>query len=381
MKKDRLRIFLLEIILIIFLFFALFALNIISRKLLALFLGIYAIIVSLFLKKRSFSSMNKKQVTILMVVFAIIYIAIFYMLGLYFGFEKSKILFSFKTIIDFILPLSIIIISSEWIRATFLSHNLEIKYKSKKKDLSIVFSYISMVIIDLLIYTEVYDLARLADFLTLLGFVFFSSLSCNLLYNYITNRFGIKGIVLFRLITVLFAYIIPIVPDVYIFLRSFLRMLYPYLIYIVFEKLYSKNDYTMGRQEKRKEIAGNTFIIVLAAALVMLISCEFKYGIIVVGSESMTGTLNKGDAVIFEKYTDQEIKNGQVVIFDYNNIQTIHRVVEVQRINGEYRFYTQGDANKRKDENYRTKEDIYALVDLRVKYIGYPTLWIRELFS
>lgn len=381
MEKDKIRVFILEILLIIFLFFALFALNIFSRKILALSLGIYAIIVSLFFKKRRFPSINKKQVTTLMVVFSMLYIAIFYLLGLYFGFEKSKILFSFRTIIDFILPLSIIIISSEWIRGTFLSHKLEIGYKTKKKDLSIVFTYISMVIIDLLIYTEVYNIRVLDDFLTVLGFIFFSSLSCNLLYNYITNRYGIKGVIIFRLITVLFAYIIPIVPDLYIFFRSFLRMLYPYLIYLVFEKMFSKNDYSMGRQEKRKEMIGNTLIIALSAALVMLISCEFRYGIIVVGSESMTGTINKGDAVVFEKYTNQEIKNGQVIIFNYNNIQTIHRVVEVQRINGEYRYYTQGDANKRKDEDYRTKEDIYALVDLKVKYIGYPTLWVRELFS
>ena len=381
MEKDKIRVFILEILLIIFLFFALFALNIFSRKILALSLGIYAIIVSLFLKKRRFPSINKKQVTTLMVVFSMLYLAIFYMLGLYFGFERSKILFSFRTIIDFVLPLSIIIISSEWIRGTFLSHKLEIGYKTKKKDLSIVFTYISMVIIDLLIYTEVYNIRVLDDFLTVLGFIFFSSLSCNLLYNYITNRYGIKGVIIFRLITILFAYIIPIVPDLYIFFRSFLRMLYPYLIYLVFEKMFSKNDYSMGRQEKRKEMIGNTLIIALSAALIMLISCEFRYGIIVVGSESMTGTINKGDAVVFEKYTNQEIKNGQVIIFNYNNIQTIHRVVEVQRINGEYRYYTQGDANKRKDEDYRTKEDIYALVDLKVKYIGYPTLWVRELFS
>ena len=381
MEKDKIRIFVLEIILIIFLFFALFALNIFTRKVLSLALGIYAIIVSLFLKKRNFSSINKKQVTILMVVFSMFYIAIFYMLGLYFGFERSKILFSLKTIIDFIIPLSIIIISSEWLRGTFLSHKIEIGYKNKKKDLSIMFTYVSMVIIDLIIYTAVYNIAILDDFLTVLGFIFFSSLSCNLLYNYITNRYGIKGVIIYRLITVLFAYVIPIVPDVYIFFRSFLRMLYPYLIYLVFEKLFSKNDYSMGRIEKRKEMFGNTLIIVLSAALVMLISCEFKYGIIVVGSKSMTGTIDKGDAVIFEKYTNQEIKNGQVIIFNYNNIQTIHRVVEVQQINGEYRYYTQGDANKRRDEDYRTNKDIYALVDLKVKYIGYPTLWVRELLS
>ena len=381
MKKDKIRIFILEISLLVFLFFALFALNIISRKNLALIICIYAIVVSFFLKKRKISSINMKQVTILMVVFAMFYLVIFYLLGLHFGFVKPKIMFSIKTIFNFILPLGTIIVASEWMRRIFLSHKLQIKFKSKKIDLSSIFTYIAMVMVDLLIYTEVYDLAKLDDFLTVLGFVFFASLSCNLLYNYIAIRYGVKGIIIFRLITILFVYIIPFIPDVYVFFRSFLRLLYPYLIYLFFEKLYSKNDYTLGRREKRKEIVGNTLLIVIASLLVMLISCKFKYGIIVVGSGSMTGTLNKGDAVIFEKYQRQEIKKGQVIIFDYNGIETIHRVIDVQKVNGEYRYYTKGDANSRNDEEFRIKEDIYALVKLRVKYIGYPTLWVRDIFS
>ena len=381
MKKDKIRIFILEISLIVFLFFALFALNIFTRKILALIIGIYAIFVSYFMKRRKIFSINKKQVTFLMVIFAMFYIALFYLMGLEFGFVRPKILFSIKTIFNFILPLGTIIVASEWMRRIFLSHKVVLKYKSKQIDLSIVLTYIAMVLIDLLIYTEVYDLAKLDDFLTILGFVFFASLSCNLLYNYIANRNGVRGIIIFRLITVLFVYIIPIVPDVFIFFRAFLRLLYPFLIYLVLEKLYSKNDYTLGRNEKKKELFGNTFLIVISALLVMLISCQFRYGIIVVGSGSMTGTIDKGDAVIFEKYDNQEIQVGQVIIFDYNNIQTIHRVVDIQKVNGEYRYYTQGDANSRKDDDYRIAEDIYALVDLRVKYLGYPTLWVRELFS
>ena len=149
---------------------------------------------------------------------------------------------------------------------------------------------------------------------------------------------------------------------------------------MVFEKLYSKNDYTIGRHEKKREFLANTFLIVIAALLVMLISCQFKYGIIVVGSGSMTGTLNKGDAVIFEKYNGQEIEVGQVIIFDYNNIQTIHRVIDIQKVNGEYRYYTKGDANKQKDTGYVVKEDIVGVVKFKVKYIGYPTLALREMF-
>lgn len=380
MKKNEIRIFILEILLILILFFALFALNIFTRSILAIVIGIYAIVVAYLLKKKKVSSINKRQVTILMLIFAMLYLGIFYLFGLYFGFVRTKIALSFSTLFKYIIPISIVIVASEIMRELFLSRKVVIKLKSKKLDISPILTFISMVIIDLLIYTDIYNLAKLEDFLTILGFVFFASLSCNLLYNYITVRYGSKGIIIYRLITVLFMYIFPIIPDMYVFFRSFLRLLYPYIIYLVFEKLYSKNDYITLRQEKRKEIIYNTLLIIIATLLVMLISCKFTYGVIVVGSESMTGTLNKGDAVIFEKYDDQEIEIGQVIIFDYNGIQTIHRVVDIQKVNGEYRYYTKGDANKRNDEDYRNSDDIYGLVKLKVQYIGYPTLWVREVF-
>ena len=381
MKKDKIRIFILETLLVAILFFALFALNIVSRWVLAIVLGIYAVAATQLYKRRKIVTAEKKYATLLMVIFAIFYIAIFYLLGLYFGFTRAKILLSISTILRIILPLSIIIISSEVLRRVFLSQKLQIKIKSFKLDISPILTFIAMIIIDILVYAEVYNLAKLDDFLTVLGFVFFASLSCNLLYNYITNRHGVKGIMIYRMATVLFVYIIPITPNVYIFFRSFLRMLYPYIIYVIFEKLFRKEKITTAKTEQRREFIGNTVFITLAALLVMLISCQFKYGIIVVGSESMTGALNKGDAVIFEKYKNQPIENGQVIIFKYNDIQTIHRVVEIQKVNGEIRYYTKGDANARNDNEYRTDKDIYALVNLRVKYIGYPTLWVRELFS
>ena len=126
----------------------------------------------------------------------------------------------------------------------------------------------------------------------------------------------------------------------------------------------------------------NSFLLgMLITLLIMLISCQFRYGILVIGSGSMTGTLNIGDAVIFESYDDQKIVEGQVIIFDYNGLDTIHRVVEVKNVNGEYRYYTKGDANKRRDADYATEEEIRGLVRLRIKYIGKPTLWVRSLFS
>jgi positive regulator of sigma E activity len=109
-------------------------------------------------------------------------------MGLYFGFERSKIVLSIWSIFRFIIPLTIIIISSEIIRNIFLSQKLIIGIKSKKVNASLFLTYISMVLVDLLIYTGVYDLNNLDDFLLALGFVLFASLSCNLLFNYISKR-------------------------------------------------------------------------------------------------------------------------------------------------------------------------------------------------
>ena len=381
MKFDKLKIYILELLLLIILFFALFASNIFTRQVLAVVIAIYALVVICCLKRRKINSINKKQATILMVVFSGIYLIVFYTLGLHFGFVKSKVLLSLWSVGRFIIPLLVIIISSEAIRRVFLSQKVKWNIKGKKINISLIFTYIAMVLIDLLIYTEVYDLSNLDDFLTAIGFVLFASLSCNLLYNYITNRFGSKGVIIYRLITTLFVYIIPVTPDVYIFFRSFLRMIYPYIIYMVFEKLYSKSDFAISYVDKKKSIIGNTVLFIVITLLIMLISCQFRFGILVIGSKSMTGTLNVGDAVVFEKYDGQYIPLGQIIIFDYNGLQTIHRVIDIKNVNGEYRFYTKGDANSRMDNGYRKINEIDGLVRLKVKYIGYPTLWIRELFA
>ena len=238
-----------------------------------------------------------------------------------------------------------------------------------------------MVLVDLLIYTGIYDFSNLEDVLMATGFVLFASISCNLLYQYITKRFGPKGIIIYRLITTLFIYIIPVIPNVYIFFRSFLRMIYPFIIYLILENTYAKTNLALSLRERKKNAYFTTAVLIVMALLVMLISCQFKYGIVVVGSKSMTGSIDMGDAIIYEQYDNQSIKNGQVIIFYKNGIKTIHRVVKVTNSDGEMRYYTKGDANKIIDDGYRNKGDILGIVDFKIKYIGRPTLWIRSLFK
>ena len=95
----------------------------------------------------------------------------------------------------------------------------------------------------------------------------------------------------------------------------------------------------------------------------------------------MTGEINKGDMVIYERYDDQTIKEGQVIVFLQHESKIVHRVVRIERVNGETRYFTKGDFNQDEDNGFRTDADIVGLTDLKIAYIGYPTLWLREMLS
>ena len=382
MKKDKIKLYFLEIIFLIILFIALFVSNKISRIVLAIIILLFGIIVKLLFKKKKIIRTTSKEVMYLMMGFGLLYVILFYLLGfIYFNFNQHRVLFSFETIINFIIPYIVIIVSSEVIRFTLLSQNGKIRIRNTNYDYSKGLTIIIMVLIDLIIYTGVYDLTRLEDLLAAIGFISFASISCNLFYNYYTKRFGIMGIIFYRMITILYVYIIPVVPDVYIYIRSFLRMLYPYLMFLVLDNTFGKRNFVVPYYERRKNAFFVTGLIILMAILTMLISCQFRYGVLVIGSESMTGAINRGDVSFYEAYHGQEIHVGDIVIFKYENIEIVHRVVEAKSVNGEIRYYTKGDVNKLNDPEYRTEKDLVGVSLFKIKYVGMPTLWLHSLFN
>ena len=381
MKKGNIKILLLEIFLLILFFFALFASKIVARYLVAIILLVLTIVLKKNYRIKSNDYIYEKQVSILMVLFGFVYIAIYYALGLYYGFIKSLYLLSISTFFKYILPFTIIIIFAENLRKLLLSQDANISIKGKRINISVILVYLVMVLIDLIIYVGIYDFSSLENTLKVIGFVIFASLSCNLLYNYLTIRFGPKGIIIYRLMTVLFVYVIPFEPDVFLFFRSFLRMIYPFIIYIILENTYAKNNLALNNRQRKRNILATTITLVIMTLLIMLISCQFKYGIIVIGSESMTGTINMGDAVVYERYDGGTIKKGQVIMFVKNKTKIIHRAIKVRNIDGQLRITTKGDANKTADTGYITTKDISGLVRLRVKYLGWPTIWVNKLFN
>lgn len=382
MKKDKVKLYSTELLLLISLLIAIIVSNKISYTMSAIILTLFSIAIVVLLKKKESKSLYKTQVVWLMIGFAIVYLAAFFLIGMIKNeFLRQPVIFGFKTLYRFIIPITVSIITSEIMRSVLISQDGTIRFFNYQADISKALTFLNMVLIDLLIYIGVYDLTNYDQFLAAIGFVLFASISCNLFYNYTSKRYGMLGIILYRMITVLYTYIIPITPNLHIYLKSFLRMIYPYFLYLILEKTFSKTDFVVSYNDRRKNFITITVMIILMSAITMLISCEFKYGILVIGSKSMTGSINMGDAVVYERYDGQKIMNGQVIIFENEGLRLVHRVVDIKDINGEIRYYTKGDANEDLDKGYITDKKIIGVTKFRVVAIGYPTLWFRQLFS
>ena len=343
-----------------------------GRYIAAVFLLLAVPLYAAAVKKRSIYSIHYKQVTLLLAVSALLAITIFYLSGIYFGFKRASVPFSSRAILSHILPITALIIASELIRAMMLAQRPVAVH---------VCAFLIGVITEPLCSSVSTTVSSVYTLMDLVGMTLFPAIVANLLYNYLSARYGPRPTIAYRLLMTLYPFVITYIPAPPDALRAFARLLLPLLIFAFIAALYEK------KPRKAREKKSNWRFVWMGAALVacilfaMLISCRFRFGAIVIGSESMTGALNVGDTLIYEDYRDQQVMENDIIIFYRHNQRVVHRVVEIECINGQNRYYTKGDANEQPDTGYVTDSEILGVADFKIAYIGYPTVWLHRLFA
>ncbi len=370
MNKDKKVLYTISLITFAVLL-ALFLIPIKDIKILsACLLVVLAVATRLLIKKRVSFSINKKEVLLLSAVLGVIYVIGVQLSGIYFGFYKNPYFANVRYILSDILPLIAIVVSSEIIRSTHLAQ--------KNKFVSFI-AYISCVLADALTYSNVAGITNFNRFMDLVGMTLFPAISANIFYHYASRRYGAVTNIVFRLITTLYIYVIPTVTAMSDAIFSMIKLIMPIIMLALISALFEKKRKIALKKGGKLASVGTAIAAVAVVAVAMLVSCQFRFGAIVVATESMTGEINKGDMIIYEEYTNQKIEEGQVIVFLDNKSRIIHRVVKIETIGGETRYYTKGDANPANDLGYRTEADIVGLTDVKLAYLGYPTLWLRDL--
>lgn len=345
-----------------------------GRTLAAIWLTAMAAAVLLLIRKRTAPSINRKTVLLITVTFMLLYFTVFYLSGLRFGFVKATVPFNLQTLTKRILPILLIIISSEIIRR--ILHTQESATAS-------ALAFLACLLSELAIAGGLHSVATLNTMMDMVGLTLFPAITAGTLCQFISARHGALPPIAYRSLLILTPYFIPIAPAIPDALRSFIVLLLPLVLLLFLRALYEKPKKCAMASPRTKRLGyiSAALGILLSAGFILLVSCQFRFGTIVIATGSMTGELNIGDAIIYERYDDQLIKEGTVIVFEKDRSLIIHRVVEIEHINGQTRYYTKGDANEDRDLGFVTDSNIKGITNFKISYIGYPSLWMHRIFE
>lgn len=372
MSRDRKFLYTLSILFLILLFSVFFIPFNETKLLVTALLIIFTFFILRFIKKKSILSINKKQVVLLLFVFGLLFVMIYYLSGLHFGFYKSQLPLSFLSLSKVIIPIVISIILFELIRNRLLAQN--------NKIIDVII-FVASIVLEATLFSNITLIDTFSKFMDMVGLTIFPAITYNLLYNYLSRRYGFYPNIIFRLITTLFPYILAIVPATPDAIYALVKLVFPLAIYLFINSLYEKKKKIAKEKRSKLSYVGLGLSLIMMTSVMMVVSGQFRFSAIVIATGSMVGELNVGDVVIYEKFDDQIIKEGQIIVYKKNNVKVVHRVVKIQNINGTTRYYTKGDANDGLDYGFITNNDILGVTNFKISYIGYPSIWVNSIFE
>ena len=337
-------------------------------------------VVAIFLGKdsglRVRSGVNKTQSLLIVLI---IYIILYFLSGLIFGFERTPYSKDILSVLLNLWSFGSIIILQEYVR-------LQLVKNENKKMYSLILTTLVFFVLNLN-YSNFLD--NFTDFKTI--FIYVSSvllpaIAESAILTYLVYTSGVKSSIIYRLFVTIPPFLIPIVPSLDWFVTAVVGVVLPLAVYIYINYVNVVKNERLSRGE-RKRYSPVVYIPVFAliAVFAAFVMGLFKYQPVAVLSGSMSPTFNRGDAVIINKLTKQEkneLKKGDIIQFISGTRYVVHRIYKVT--NDEYgnkAFITKGDHNNAPDSDQVSLDNVIGKVSFSVPLIGYPSVWLTGVIS
>lgn len=312
---------------------------------------------------------NQIVITSLLAFFLIIYL-----LGLFLGFNKSIFSFSIDYI-GIVIIFEFITILSEEIMRYIICRN------QKDSKVPIILYTIGLCLLNIIIEINGYDLTDKEALFIFTSKVIIPTISRELLCSYLTYKVSYTPSIIFKSTICLYEYIIPIVPNLGNYIYSVANVILPYIIFYFSSKVIKKGEKTKEYTKKALRRILYIPIVICLIILTILVSGIFSYKMVSIGSNSMKPIYGRGDAVIYKKTNYQKVKAGEILAFERDGRIITHRVITIKKDGNLTSYRTKGDANKSPDTRLVESAEVLGVVKYKIKYIGYPTLWVREIFE
>ena len=322
---------------------------------------------------------GEKDKTQSLFIALIIYIIIYFLLGLIFGFEKTPYAKDLFNIIKNIWSFGSIILFQEFIIKALIK-------KKKKK----IWNFILMTIIFMLINLNYNNIEShftdLKEIFIYTSTILIPAILESAICTYLVYIGGAKFSIIYRLFVTLPSFIVPIIPNLDWFGTAIVGVTLPLAIYIYLNYVHVNRSERLSKRERRSYnpvVYVPVFIFIgLLAGFVMGL---FKYQPIAVLSGSMSPTFNRGDAVVVNKLTTREkgeLKKGDIIQYVSGTKYVVHRIVDITNDErGNKLFITKGDHNNTVDADKVALENVKGKVSFVIPLIGYPSVWLSGAIS
>lgn len=295
-----------------------------------------------------------------------------YSIGLFVGFHKTILNLSTNYLVRIVLIEFFVIFCEEILR--FI-----VAKKSFDTMIPLILFTIIMCILNIIIEINGYNFNDREMVFIFSSVVVVTVISREVLCSYLTYKVSYVPSLLFKSVIVLYEFILPIIPNLGNYLFSVFNLILTYFIFYFSSKAIQyaekSNKYTRKASKRIIYIP----ILIGLIIIVVLVSGFLKYRMIAIGSNSMVPVYEKGDAIIYEKVNADKLQIGDIIAFKQNDVIITHRIVSIKK-NNSYVFKTKGDNNNAVDYFDVQGYNVLGKVMYKVKYIGYPTIWINDFF-
>lgn len=321
-----------------------------------------------------FKAKSEKIKTIFMIL--IIYYVAYFALGLVVGYKNSPYSSKFFTILKNIFFYVGLALLQEYVRARLVNstknYTIIILVTCMFIILNIDFEHIGTNFINFEAGFE-YTLS-----------VIFPTIVKNGLLTYLAIVGGYQLAYSYKIPVTLLTILLPFFPNLDWFMLTGLEMVNAYVVYtfLNYEHKARIKRYTREELKKASPLKSLPTVIIIIIC-VLFVAGFFTYTPVALISNSMYPYIKRGDIVIVKKLNNEEIESlkiGTIIEYQLGDNVVIHRITQIGKdIDGNIIFTTKGDNNDSEDSAKVTKEQVLGEIKLRVKYLGYPSVWFSEM--
>ena len=377
-KKSHLIINIILGLLLVFLLINAFCFKQVSYEILSLVIIIPTTLLILIFGYEWKSRRFKYELIFYIFAYCTIFLLITYLSGIFIGFTQNIYKLNLENLTRNIIPYTILITVCEVLR-------YEITRKGDGSNLSFVLVTLVLILVDASLFLKLYDLSTGDGQIKYICAIIMPSFFKNIALLYFTKHGGIYASLLYRLIMDLKLVVAPIFPNFGLYYDCIINTIFPILIffitYLIIRNSKAQDEKVDIRKTHTFKYLIYTILLVGVLTINLLVGCTFKYCMIAIGSGSMTPNINKGDAVIYEKYSKDKLPQvGEVLVFKKGDRTIVHRIIEIVKIDNDERiYYTKGDNNESPDGYPIESKDIIGVVRTRIRFIGIPSVMISEM--